>query len=211
MTLTAALLSFALLALLITLTPGLDTALILRFAGRQGPGAAFAAGAGICAGLFVWAVAAALGVSALLAASEVAYTALRWIGAAYMVYLGVRMLIAAVRGTSGDHDGDAAPALVRRGQAFRTGFTVNLLNPKVGAFYVALIPQFMVPGVAPAVMGVLLAVVHIAVCLAWFVLLIALVGVVSGWLRRPAVQRGMDGVVGTALVGFGAKLALTRP
>lgn len=210
MTLTAALLSFTLLALLITITPGLDNALVLRFAGRQGAGAAFAASAGICGGLFVWAVAASLGVSALLAASEVAYTALRWAGAAYMVYLGVRMLISAIRGESAGTGGGSSVALVRPRQAFRTGFTVNLLNPKVGAFYVALIPQFMVPGIAPAAMGVLLAVVHIAVCMAWFVLLIALVGVVSGWMQRPSVQRGLDGVVGTALVGFGARLALAK-
>lgn len=209
MTLTAALLSFALLALLITITPGLDNALVLRYAGRQGSGAAFAASAGICAGLFVWALAASLGISALLAASEVAYTALRWIGAAYMVYLGVRMLISAIRGGYGAPGGSSV-ATVRSRDAFRTGFTVNLLNPKVGAFYVALIPQFMVPSVAPAAMGVLLAVVHIAVCMAWFVVLIALVGVVSGWLQRPSVQRGLDGVVGTALVGFGARLAVAK-
>ena len=119
MTLTAALLSFALLALLITITPGLDNALVLRYAGRQGSGAAFAASAGICAGLFVWALAASLGISALLAASEVAYTALRWIGAAYMVYLGVRMLISAIRGGYGapGDTGPGGPGTCRGGPA----------------------------------------------------------------------------------------------
>lgn len=210
MTPTAALLSFALLTLLLTITPGLDTALVLRYAGRRGRGAAFSAALGVSAGIFVWGMTASLGLSALLAASATAYTVLKWAGAAYMMYLGVRMLVSAVRGDPAAHDVGAVPVLVSPVQAFRSGFTVNVLNPKVGAFYVALIPQFLVPGVAPAVMGLLLSLVHIAVNLAWFGVLIALIGVLAGWLQRPAVQRGIDAVVGTVLVGFGANLALSK-
>lgn len=210
MTLGSALLSFALVSALLTITPGLDTALVLRYAGRYGRKTAFAAALGINAGIFVWGVAAALGLSALVAASDTAYAVLRWLGAAYMVYLGVRMLISAARGNAVDSADLEIPTAVSTASAFRTGFLVNILNPKVGAFYLALLPQFLVPGVPAALMGVLLALVHNASGIVWFGLLAALVGRVSTMLQRPAVQRGIDGTVGALLVLFGLKLAFGR-
>jgi threonine/homoserine/homoserine lactone efflux protein len=149
----------------------------------------------------------AAGVSALLAASDVAYDVLRFAGAAYLVWFGGRLLVRAVRGTHGAAEpGGTTPASAWR--AARVGLVTNLLNPKVGVFYVALLPQFVPAGSDPLAVGLLLAAVHGTLSAVWFVLLIVLAGVLRRWLGRPGTVRAIDGLTGTALVGFGVRLAV---
>jgi threonine/homoserine/homoserine lactone efflux protein len=201
-------LSFAVVATALTVTPGLDTALVLRAALTRSRPEAIATAGGIVAGLFVWGAAAAVGVSALLTASELAYDVLRYAGAAYLVWFGVRLLVRALRpGPAADEpDGAAADSAWR---AARTGLATNLLNPKVGVFYVALLPQFLPVGSDPLLVGVLLAGVHALLSVGWFALLITLAALLGRWLRRPATVRTIDGVTGATLVGFGVRLAVT--
>lgn len=208
MSLGIAVLTFAVVAGALTVTPGLDTALVLRSALTRGRREAAATAAGIVVGLLVWGAAAAAGVSALLAASDLAYDALRYAGAAYLLWLGGRLLLAAVRGTGHAEPVGAAPASAWR--AARAGLGTNLLNPKVGVFYVALLPQFIPAGSDPLPVGLLLAGVHGALSSLWFALLIELAAVLARWLRRPETVRVIDGVTGTALVGFGVRLAVSR-
>jgi threonine/homoserine/homoserine lactone efflux protein len=206
-TLGTAVVTFALVALALTLTPGLDSALVLRSALTRGRRDAAATGAGIVTGLFVWGAAAAVGVSALLTASHLAYDVLRFAGAAYLVWFGLRLLVRAVRGTA-----EVAPDGVVQAspwRAARQGLATNLLNPKVGVFYVALLPQFIPAHDNPLAVGLLLAGVHGLITVVWFAVLIVLASVLGRWLRRPATVRGIDGITGTALLGFGLKLALS--
>jgi threonine/homoserine/homoserine lactone efflux protein len=160
------------------------------------------------AGLFVWGAAAAIGVSALLTASQLAYDVLRYAGAVYLVWFGVRLLLRALRPGPGD-----APAQEAAGgsvwRAARTGLATNLLNPKVGVFYVALLPQFLPAGSDPLLVGLLLAGVHALLSVVWFALLVALASVLARWLRRPGTLRAVDGFTGVTLVGFGLRLAVT--
>jgi threonine/homoserine/homoserine lactone efflux protein len=207
-TLGTAVVTFALVALALTLTPGLDSALVLRSALTRGRRDAAATGAGIVAGLFVWGAAAAVGVSALLTASHLAYQVLRFVGAAYLVWFGLRLLVRAVRGTAGAEAAGLAEASAWR--AARQGLATNLLNPKVGVFYVALLPQFIPPHDNPLAVGLLLAGVHGLITVVWFAVLIVLASGLGRWLRRPATERAIDGVTGTALLGFGLKLALSE-
>jgi threonine/homoserine/homoserine lactone efflux protein len=200
--------SFSLVALALTLTPGLDTALVLRAALTRGRREAAATAAGIVSGLFVWGAAAAVGVSALLTASQFAYDVLRYAGAAYLVWFGLRLLVRAGRGTPGLDPHTGAPGSVRR--AARQGLVTNLLNPKVGVFYVALLPQFLPSGSDPLAVGLLLAGVHALLSVVWFALLIVLAAALRRWLRRPGTVRGIDGVTGATLVGFGVRLAFVR-
>jgi threonine/homoserine/homoserine lactone efflux protein len=154
----------------------------------------------------VWGAAAAVGVSALLAASATAFDVLRYAGAAYLVGYGVRLLVAAARHRPhGDRPASDVPGSALR--AARAGLLTNLLNPKVGVFYVALLPQFVPAGSDPLLVGLLLAAVHGALSAVWFLLLISLATALSRWLRRPTTVRVIDGVTGTALVGFGVRLA----
>ncbi|MDQ0119628.1 threonine/homoserine/homoserine lactone efflux protein [Pseudarthrobacter defluvii] len=214
MTLTQAVLSFAVVAGLLTLVPGIDTALVLRSSITRSRGYAFSTALGISTGAMVWGVAAAVGVSALLAASELAYRILTLAGAAYMVWLGVSLLWKS-RAKAGPGAGVPAAATVPaagNGQLVRgwaTGAGTNLLNPKVGVFYIATIPQFIPAGSSPLLMGVVLAGVHCLLTMAWFTLLIFGSQLASKWLKGQRSMRIVDRITGTVLVGFGLKLAAT--
>ncbi|GAA0224262.1 LysE family translocator [Cryptosporangium japonicum] len=208
MSVTSALVSFAAVAALLTVVPGLDTAYVLRTALVSGRRPAFAAALGIGTGALAWGAAAAVGVSALLTASTVAYTALRVAGAAYLVWLGVQMIRSTLRRREPggpDGPGDAVSSV----RAWWRGTLTNLLNPKVGAFYLAVIPQFLPEQAPPLLMGMALALVHNAEGMLWFTALILAAHGVRGWLRRPSVHRAIDRVTGTALIGFGLKLAVS--
>lgn len=207
MTLGSAVLPFAVVAGVLTVTPGLDTALVLRAALARGRRKAAATAAGIVAGLFVWATAAAVGVSALLSASRLAYDVLRWAGAAYLVWFGLRLLLRALR----PRPAAERPEGMDVGSAWRAarlGLTTNVLNPKVGIFYAALLPQFLPAGNDPLLVGLLLSGVHAALSVAWFALLIVLASALGRRLRRPGTVRAIDGITGATLVGFGVRLAL---
>ncbi|MGP3915790.1 LysE family translocator [Nonomuraea sp. 10N515B] len=197
--------SFAAVVALLTITPGLDTALILQTSLVAGRRPAWGVTLGIQLGTLLWGVLTAAGLSALLAASQPAYTALRWAGAAYLVWMGLRMVLTR-------HDPKELPEQLQEvgfGKGFGRGLMTNLLNPKVGAFYVAMLPQF-IPDEAPhAVMGLLLAGVHVAEGLVWSAALIGFASLMSGFLRSPGVRRFLDRLTGVVIVGFGVRLAVS--
>jgi threonine/homoserine/homoserine lactone efflux protein len=209
---TTALWSFALVVGLLTLTPGLDTALILRTAALRSRREAWGVVGGIQLGTLTWGTLSSLGVSALLTASQTAYDALRLVGAAYLLWMGGRMLLGSLRGSDGEAVDDEcavpgdAPGGVLLG--LRRGLLTNLLNPKMGVFYVAMLPQFIPAGAPHLAMGVLLTCVHVVEGLLWSSLLVGFAGVLRGWLRRPVARRVMDRVTGVVVVGFGVKLVL---
>jgi threonine/homoserine/homoserine lactone efflux protein len=198
-----ALLAFALAAGLLTVTPGIDTALVLRTAAVEGARRAMLAGAGVCAGCLAWGAVVALGLGALLAASELAYDALRLVGAGYLVVLGLRM--ATSRAGLADLP---APSSADGGGWLARGFLTNALNPKVGVFYVTFLPQFVPAGTAPAGFVLLLAAVHAALGLLWFAALVLATRPLGRFLRRPGPTRLLNRVTGIALVGFGVALAV---
>jgi RhtB (resistance to homoserine/threonine) family protein len=196
---------------LLNLTPGPDVLYIVTNSLRSGTKAGVIAGLGITAGCFVHIVAAALGVSALLAASATAFTVLKWAGAAYLVWIGTRLLFAKAPTASTDVMALAAagPAMSLKA-IFLGGFWTNVLNPKIAIFFLAFVPQFIAPGtenkaLAFILLGTLFNLNAIPVNSGW--------AVAAGWMaRRDAVQRGMhwlDRAAGLMFVGFGIKLALT--
>ncbi|WP_327090402.1 LysE family translocator [Nonomuraea sp. NBC_01738] len=197
--------SFALLVGLLTLTPGLDTALILRTSLLSGRKAAWGVVLGVQLGTLTWGVAAAAGISALLTASQLAYDVLRWAGAAYLIWMGARMLWAARRAPARETEAETPRWTFTTG--LRSGLITNLLNPKVGAFYLAVLPQFIPEGAPPAAMGLLLAGVHVTEGLLWSTALITLATLMSAFLRTPRVRRVLDRVTGLVIVAFGLRLA----
>lgn len=209
MTVPEALWQFALVAALLTITPGMDSALVLHAAIRHGRGPAFAAGAGICVGALIWGVAAALGLSALFAVSAVAFTVLKVVGALYLIFLGARMLWAAFRAGPA-HDATVAIAAPGIRAAAMKGLLTTLLNPKVAVFYVAVLPAFLPEGVPTALFGALLASIHALESIVWFTVLILGAQALRRWMAKPSTQRGIDVVTGLAFVGFGAALAFTE-
>ncbi len=146
----------------------------------------------------------------LLTASELAYTVLRITGAIYLTWMGIGMIRNGLR-----HRGSMSEAPVENSSqsvfgAWGRGLGTNLLNPKVGVFYVAMLPQFLPDGVSHLLMGCALAVVHNVEGMLWFTALIGAASLAKTWLRRAAVQRVMDTVTGTIMVGFGLKLAASH-
>ena len=201
--------SFAAVAGLLTIVPGLDTAMVLRFTAAHGRRHGFATALGVNSGALVWGAGAAVGVSALLTASLVAYTIVRVAGAAYMIWMGGRLLLQARRGATEAADLANSSRNAGLWRSWSRGFTTNLLNPKIGAFYVAVLPQF-IPAHAPHLaVGLLLALVHDLEGLAWFTAIILGAHIVRSWLERRRVRRGLDGVTGATLIGFGIKLGLS--
>jgi threonine/homoserine/homoserine lactone efflux protein len=204
-------LSFAAVAGLLTIVPGLDTAMVLRSTAAHGRRHGLAAALGVNTGTLAWGAAASVGISALLTASTIAYTVLRGSGAAYMIWMGSRLLVDAARGHGGvpakhARSPDAKQSLVR---SWRRGLTTNLLNPKIGAFYVAVLPQFIPAHQSHLAVGLLLAFVHDIEGLTWFSAIILGAHSVRKLLRRRGFQRTVDGITGTTLVAFGLKLGLS--
>ncbi|HKX92609.1 MAG TPA: LysE family translocator [Sphingomicrobium sp.] len=207
MTIAPALLAFLIAATILTITPGLDTALVLRSAAAGGTRPAAFAAIGIALGCLVWGAIVAIGLGALLAASELAYAVLRWAGAAYLLWLGFHLVLRPRRRFDAPAHGDRRPD---QWEALRQGFFTNLLNPKVGIFYISFLPQFVPAGTDVATFTFLLAAIHVLLGLIWFSALIVATVPIARLLRRPAVVRVMDRLTGGLFIMFGAKLVVSR-
>jgi threonine/homoserine/homoserine lactone efflux protein len=204
-----AIIAFTLAAGLLTITPGLDTALVLRTAAVEGPRRGMQAAFGIMLGLFTWALAASIGLGALLAASRLAYDMLRVVGALYMLWLGSRMVAASLRASPQAES--AKQQIAPTGQSWvLRGLMTNLLNPKVGVFYVSFLPLFVPSGVNVTAFSLMLAGIHITQGLAWFWLLTTAMRPLARWVRNPNVTRALDGITGSVLIAFGLGLFLER-
>jgi threonine/homoserine/homoserine lactone efflux protein len=215
---TTALLGFALAATLVILAPGPDFMLVMRNTVRGGRRAGWVTGCGTLSGLTVWALAAALGLSALLRVSHVAYDVLRFCGAAYLIWLGVTSLICFRRkhtdraGRAG-RAGAAADltalgqAPVRPGRAYLNGMLSNLLNPKISVFFMAFLPAFVPAGASTSQFSLVLGAWFIAETGLWLAVVAWLADRGVRWLRRPRVQRWLERITGIVLIGFGLRLA----
>jgi len=200
--------SFLFAITVLTLTPGFDTALVLRSAVAQGAKRASVTALGVTLGCLVWGVAVGLGLGALLLASEMAYNLLKWLGAAWLLYLGLKLLLK-----------PRQQPMIQSGQpvlqqgylaCFSRGLLGNLLNPKVGIFYVSFLPQFIPAGASVALWCSLMALTHMLLGLVWNAVLIGGSHYFARNLRQPRVLKVMDRLTGCVFIGFAAKLALSR-
>ncbi|QXQ16231.1 LysE family translocator [Pseudomonas tolaasii] len=205
MSITDNLLAFTFAATLLTLTPGLDTALVLRTATVEGKRQALQATLGINAGCLVWGAAVAFGLGALIAVSELAYNALKYCGAAYLAWLGLNMLLRPRRSLAAA-DADAKPS----NNWFLKGMLGNVLNPKVGIFYVSFLPQFIPHGQSLIAWTFGLVSIHVVLGLVWSLVLIGATQPLSGFLRRENVVQWMDRTTGLIFVLFAARLAFSK-
>jgi threonine/homoserine/homoserine lactone efflux protein len=201
------LLSFVAVAALVIATPGQDTALTIRNTLSGGRRAGIATALGVSTGQALWALATAAGIAALLRASEPAFLAIRLLGAAYLVLLGVQALYAALRG----RPAESAWASGTVGQipraAFRQGLLSNLGNPKMAVFFTSLLPQFANQGSAPFAWLLLLGLIFALATLGWLSAYAAAVARARHVLGRPAIRRAVEGVAGAVLVGLGVRVA----
>jgi len=196
-------------AVVLVLTPGQDTFFILGRSLASGRAAGIAAALGITAGSIVHTLLAALGLSALLATSPYAFTAVKFAGAAYLLYIGIRALLSRATGLPG---ADQAAASDGRWPAFRQGIVSNLLNPKVALFFLALMPQFISAGSPNKVAAfLLLGISFVTLGVIWCtVLAIGAASLRSAFLRRPSLAGVLNKIAGVMFIGLGLKLATTR-
>ena len=204
--------TFLIAITLLTLFPGVDSLLVIRNTSRGGWQDGLATSTGICCGLFVHASVSALGVSALLLQSAVAFSALKLIGGGYLFWLGSCSLWHAVR--SGERDGmTMMPAIEKTFQlqrSLREGFVSNVFNPKTLLFYMAFLPQFIDPLRSPLLQSLFMATVHFVIAMIYQGLLVLLVGRVKYWFQGSSLRRLSEGLVGLILVSFGLRIFLEK-
>ncbi|WP_433172184.1 LysE family translocator [Actinoallomurus sp. CA-150999] len=223
---------------LLTVTPGPDMLLVVRNGLSAGSRAAWLTGLGCCLGISIHATAAVLGLSAILAASATAYTVVKLAGAAYLAYLGIRMLISALMSIDGEEDADAvsatgAPSIPVAATAthgdgeglaapavgvqtasrtaaavFRQGLITNLLNPKIALLFLTLLPQFVAHDEPRLRTTVVLAAIFLCVAVAWWRTFSLAIGPISRVLRGGRARRLLDGLAGSALLAISAVVAL---
>lgn len=205
--------TFVVVALLLSVLPGPDTLLVLRAGLRGGRRYGTATGLGCAAGSLIWGCAAAVGLATLLERSAAAFEVVKLAGAVYLIILGIRALRDARRlgglgGLGVDEAGPGGPPAQGPAGAFLAGLTNDLLNPKMGLFYVAVIPQ-VVPHTMPIMNGTLMfAGIDTAVAAMYLAVLAAVTGWALRWLRQARVRRAMESTTGLCMVGLGATIAL---
>ena len=198
------LISYLIAITLLTLTPGLDTTLIIRTATIEGKVKAFQAALGINLGCIVWGIIVACGLGALLMTSDLAFNALKWMGAAYLTWLGFNLILKPRTQLAGLNESAATQ------NWFMKGLWGNLLNPKVGIFYISFLPQFIPHTASPVVWTMGLVLIHVLIGFIWSIFLIAAMQSISAYLKQPKFIQYMDRITGSIFILFALKLALSK-
>jgi threonine/homoserine/homoserine lactone efflux protein len=198
--------AFLALSVVVIVTPGPDTALTIRNTLLGGRRAGLATALGVCSGQAVWTVATSAGVAALIVASDPAFTAIKLLGAAYLVFLGAQALWHAARGSAPTRPEAADERLPGRA-AVRQGLLSDLGNPKMAVFFTSLLPQFAPRGGGAFAVMLGLGLLFCLLTFAWLALYAAVVARAGDVLRRPRVRRTLDAALGSVLVALGLRLA----
>ncbi|MEU3273249.1 LysE family translocator [Saccharomonospora sp. NPDC006951] len=197
--------SYLIFVILVVLAPGPDTVVTLKNSVAGGFRGGLLAATGIAVGNVVQGTAVALGLGALIVQSQPVFHTLRWLGVAYLCYLGIQAIRSAWRG---DYSGIAEAGNRTSGfRRFREGFLSNITNPKVLALYLSVLPQFLNPAHSGPFEALLLAYTVAVLGSVWLLVLLVFVNKVRTWLSRRKVRRILDSATGATLIGFGAVLA----
>lgn len=203
--------AFLIAITILTLTPGLDTALVIRNTSRSGFADGCTTSLGICFGLFVHATFSAIGISAVLAQSAELFQIVKMIGAGYLIWLGISSLRALMKSSQGIEIASLTQSQFRLIRSLREGFLSNVLNPKTAVFYLAFLPQFINPEYSALMQSLLMALIHFAIAMLWQCGLAAALSCAKSLLKNASFMRWMEGTTGFVLVALGIKLLLEKP
>jgi threonine/homoserine/homoserine lactone efflux protein len=197
------------ISIVVIVTPGPDTAVTIRSALMGGARGGVFTALGVCTGQTIWVLATSAGIVALLVASEQIFFAVKMIGAAYLVYLGIHSIVSAFRAGGWKAVGAASEPRRRLppGKAFRQGLLSDLSNPKIAAFFTSLLPQFVPAGEASFWAFAWLGLVFCLLTLTWLAAYSWVVARAGDFLRRPRIRRTLEAVMGTILIALGLRLA----
>lgn len=197
--------TFLFLSLFVVMSPGIDTALITKQTITDGKKAGFQIALGITLGCLVHTFAAAFGLSALLMQSSVAFEIVKYVGAIYLIYLGLTSFI-----SKKNKEENPKTDSTKRNSAFKQGLLSNVLNPKVAVFFLTFLPQFVEANTNSAAPFILMGLTYSFLSITWFFTYVFFINRLREWLMSQRVQSLMDKVTGAVLVGFGLKLALEK-
>lgn len=201
-------LTFFVLSLFVVMSPGIDTALITKTTIATGRKTGFQMALGISTGSLVHTFAAAFGLSAILMQSALAFEIVKYVGAIYLLYLGVSSFWASNKKQAIEEEHLHQSS--KKGSSFQQGLLSNVLNPKVAMFFLTFLPQFVTPGENTTQQLIMMGVVYTILSITWFFIYVYFINHMREWLLSPKVQKWMDKATGLVLIGFGLKLALEK-
>jgi RhtB (resistance to homoserine/threonine) family protein len=199
---------FVIACVLLIILPGPDTAIVTKNTVVSGRYGGFQTMIGSCVGLAIHTIAAVAGLSAIIVKSAVAFTILKYVGAAYLCYLGVRTLMN-MRAKKKDVEEESIDA-GKGNSYFKQGFITNVTNPKVAVFFLTFLPQFLAPNSEPFWSFLLMGIIYTVLTFVWFFLYVFLLDKIRHFMKRPATQAVIESMTGVVLIGFGLKLALEK-
>lgn len=198
--------TFLVLSLFVVMSPGIDTALITKRTISDGRKDGYKMALGITTGSLVHTFAAAFGLSAILMQSAVAFEIVKYVGAIYLIYLGLSSFISRKKNKGSTKKDD----LEMKKSAFKQGLFSNVLNPKVAMFFLTFLPQFVVAGENATQQLIIMGIIYTVLSITWFFIYVFFINYLRVWLLSPKVQRIMDQATGLVLIGFGLKLAFEK-
>lgn len=201
---------FIVMSILLIILPGPDTGLATKNTIAYGKKGGLKTVLGITSGLVIHTFAAVVGLSAIIVKSAFLFSAFKYIGAIYLIYLGI-MSLWSLRKKEVSFEGDEQGESKYQGTScFRQGFLTNLLNPKVAVFFLTFLPQFVVADGSIFLQLLAMGLIYTGLTVLWFLLYIYLIDYISSWMKKPSTQQVIQGITGFVLVGFGIKLALEK-
>ncbi|MCE0492503.1 LysE family translocator [Vibrio salinus] len=202
--------AFIIAITILTLTPGLDTALVIRNTSRGGVTDGSITSFGICCGLFIHATFSAIGISAILAQSASLFHTIKMLGAVYLIWLGISSIKSLLKNEQSIQITGATLQKCQPLRSAREGFLSNVLNPKTAVFYLAFLPQFMSPDHSPLIQSWMMAGIHFTIAMFWQCSLSVLLNSAKKLLKNQKFTKWMEGITGVILLGLGTKLFFDR-
>ncbi|RZT23557.1 LysE family translocator [Fictibacillus sp. BK138] len=201
---------FVLMCIFLIILPGPDTAIATKNTLTVGKSGGLKTALGTCCALLIHTSAAVLGLSAIIVKSALLFSVFKYVGAVYLIYLGVKTLWSLKKREAAASVEMNADKQFENTSCFKQGFLTNILNPKVAVFFLTFLPQFVDPGSNTFVPFLIMGITYTVLTSVWFLLYVYLINQISAFMKRPKAQTMIEGITGTILIGFGIKLALEK-
>lgn len=198
---------FVITCVFLIILPGPDTAIMTKNTLTVGKQGGFKTMIGICCALSIHTLTAIVGLSAIIAKSALLFSIFKYIGAVYLIYLGIKSLWTLRNQETTE---TVVKIKYKNTSSFKQGFLTNLLNPKIAVFFLTFLPQFVNPGSHTFMPFLILGMTYIVLTIVWYLFYIYLLNQVSAFMKKPKTQKAIEGITGTILIGFGIKLALEK-
>ncbi|MFE8064786.1 LysE family translocator [Priestia aryabhattai] len=198
---------FVITCVFLIILPGPDTAIMTKNTLTVGKQGGFKTMIGICCALSIHTLTAIVGLSAIIAKSALLFSIFKYIGAVYLLYLGIKSLWTLRNQETTE---TVVKIKYKNTSSFKQGFLTNLLNPKIAVFFLTFLPQFVNPGSHTFMPFLILGMTYIVLTIVWYLFYIYLLNQISAFMKKPKTQKVIEGITGTILIGFGIKLALEK-